>query len=280
MKWRSQSVGFSNGEGMLYGELLVPGGEGPFPGAVLCHGMASDHRAMRHVARRLTREGIATLTFDFRGHGRSEGVLDDNMWQDVIAALKFLRGHTEVNPKRLAVVGHSFGAWAAIIAAERFRDLRALVSISSPGETETQPNAESASLYEKLTQSGRAVFEYPRCGALPGYGRLTGLASTLWMWIRGYRARVHWRKALLVGQKMTSLALERMGDFPKLFVHCGQDNVTPYQKALELYQRSEPPKEFLLTKGGFHSTPLFPGSVREKWVAWLVSALNEAGDGS
>ena len=279
MRWHAEPVGFSNGEGMLYGELVVPGGEGPFPGAVLCHGMASDHRAMRHVARRLAREGVATLAFDFRGHGKSDGVVDDNIQQDVVAALKFLRSHAKVNPRRVAVVGHSFGAWAAIIAAATFRDLRAMVSISSPGDTETQPDGESASLYQKLTQSGRAVFEYPRCGALPGFGRVTGLVSTLWMLIRGYRARVHWRKALMVGQRVKSLTLEQMGDFPKLFVQCGRDSVTPYEKALELYERSEPPKEFLLTKGGFHSTPLFPGSVRDRWVAWLVSALNETGNG-
>ncbi len=278
MKWHAESVGFSSGEIILHGELFLPGGEGPFPGAVLCHGMASDHRAMRQVARRLVREGIATLTFDFRGHGKSEGVVDDNIWQDVIAAVKFLRSNARINPKRIAVVGHSFGAWAAIIAAATFRDLRALVSISSPGEMKDHPDGASASLYRKLTESRRVIFEYPRCGALPGLGRLSGFISTLWMWIRGYRARVDWRKALRVGQNVKCAALEQMGDFPKLFVHCGKDTVAPYDKALYLYQRFEAPKEFLLAKSGFHSTPLFPGPVREKWVAWLVSALTQVKD--
>ncbi len=279
MKWHTESIDFDGEGGTLYGQLLLPRGRGPFPGAVLCHGMGTDHRAMRPVAQRIVRKGVATLTFDFRGHGRSEGIVDDNIWQDVIAAVKFLRSNAKVNPKRIAVVGHSFGAWAAIIAAAKLKDLRALVSISSPGEVENQPDAGSASLYRKLTESGRFIFEYPRCGALPGLGRLSGFVSTLWMWIRGYRARVDWRKALKVGQNVKSAALEQMGDFPKLFVHCGKDTVVPYEKALYIYQRSESPKEFLLAKSGFHSTPLLPGPVREKWIAWLISALTQIRDG-
>jgi len=279
VRWHTESIDFASEEGRLYGELLLPRGEGPFPGAVLCHGMGSDHRAMKPVAQRIVRKGVATLTFDFRGHGKSAGVVDDNIWRDVIAAVKFLRSNAKINPKRVAVVGHSFGAWSAIIAAAKLKDLRALVSISSPGEVENQPDGESASLYRKLTESSRIIFEYPRCGALPGSGRLSGFVSTLWMWIRGYRTRVEWRKALRIGQRLKSVALEQMGDFPKLFVHCKGDTVTPYASALDIYERSESPKEFLLSEGGSHSSPLLPGRLREKWVAWLVCALTQVKDG-
>ena len=275
MRWQTEIIDFTSGDVVLHGELLVPPGSGPFPGAVLCHGMGSDHRAMRPVAQKLVRQGIAALAFDFRGHGKSDGVVDDCIYHDVIAALRFLRGHTRINPKRIALVGHSFGAWVAILAAAAYRDIRALVSISSPGQTRNEPSEEAPALYNKLTNSGRVVFDYPSCGALPGFGRISGVVSTIWMRLRGYRARVNWKRALRVGQRLKFVALEQMGDFPKLFVHCGGDTVTTYEKALELYVRSEPPKEFLLCRGGTHATPLFPGSVREKWVAWLVSTLNQ-----
>lgn len=280
MRWHTESVDFSSEDGMLHGELLLPKGEGPFPGTVLCHGMGTDHRAMRPSAQRLVRRGIATLTFDFRGHGRSDGVVDENAPRDVIAALKFLRRHPKINPKRIALVGHSFGALAVILAAAKLRDLQALVSISSPGEVKGQLGEVLASHYRKVAQLDSTIFEYPHCGALPGLGRIQGLVSRLWMWIRGYRLRINWASALRLGMRLKFVALEQMGDFSKLFVHCEGDKSSPQEGALELYERAHPPKEFLLSKGGFHSTPLFPGKLRDKWITWLVSTLTQVKEGS
>ena len=273
MRWRTESMDLAGEEGMLYGELLLPRGEGPFPGAVLCHGMGTDHRAMRPVSQRLVRKGIAALTFDFRGHGKSQGTVDDNIAQDVSAALRFLRSHAKINPKRIALVGHSFGAWVAILAAIQLKDIRALVSISTPREMKDEPGVENDPLYRKLTQAG-CTFEYPRCGPLPGSRGLGGVAATLWMVIRGYHARVNWPKTFQIGRMVKAVSLEHMGDFPKLFVHCAGDTLTPYDSAIEIYRRIEPPKEFLLSKGGFHASPLFPGKLRDRWVDWLATNLN------
>ena len=280
MRWHTESIDFASEDGMLYGELLLPRGEGPFPGAVLCHGMGTDHRAMRPVAQRLVRKGVATLTFDFRGHGKSEGIVDENAHRDVIAALRFLCSHSKVNPKCIALVGHSFGAGAAILASAKMKDLRALVSISSPGEVKGQPGEVLASVYRKVVQLGSVVLEYPRCGALPGSGGLAGFIFRLWMRIRGYRLRINWQSALGIGQRLRSVALEQMGDFPKLFVHCEGDTIAPYEGALDTYERVEPPKELLLSKGGFHSSPLLPGRLREGWGTWLVCALTQVKEGS
>ena len=276
MRWRTESVVLSGEDGALHGQLLVPVGEGPFPAAVLCHGMGADHRAMRPVAQKLVRKGVATLAFDFRGHGKSAGVVDDGVVQDVVGALSFLRNQAMVNPRRVALVGHSFGAWVAILAALKCKDIGALVSISSPGGVKDEQDEEHASLRRKLTQPGR-IFEYPRGGPLPGSQGFAGFLVTLWMWIRGYRARVNWQKTLRVGEKVRSVALEQMGDFPKLLVHCSGDSVTPYASALELYERLDSPKEFLVAPG-FHSTPLLPGKLRDRWVDWLVAALSGPAD--
>ena len=272
MRWHTESMNLAGEEGMLYGELLLPGGDGPFPGAVLCHGMGTDHRAMRPVAQRLVRKGIAALTFDFRGHGKSQGIVDDNIAQDVAAALRFLRSHAKVNPRRIGLVGHSFGAWVAILAAAQLKDIRALVSISTPRGMKNEPGMEDHPLYRKLTRT-RHTFEYPRCGPLPGSRGLGGVVDMLWMVVRGYHARVDWPKAFQIGWRVKAVALEHMGDYPKLFVHCAGDTVTPYDSAMEIYQRIEAPKEFLLSKGGFHASPLFPGTLRDRWIDWLAANL-------
>ena len=60
----------------LYGCIVLPQRQGPFPTVVLGHGFGSDHRAMLPVAYSLAGQGVASLCFDFRGHGRSQGGSD------------------------------------------------------------------------------------------------------------------------------------------------------------------------------------------------------------
>jgi pimeloyl-ACP methyl ester carboxylesterase len=274
MRWRSQSVDFATDIGNLHAELILPQREEPFPGAVLCHGLGSDHRAMRPCARQIARHGIATLSFDFRGHGKSEGMLDGNEVQDVIAAVEFLRQQPEIDAMRIALVGHSLGAMAAINAAAEVENLSALVSLSSPSEMGGRAEGFLPSLYHKAAQIGSFVLEHPRHGPLPGLGKLEGMISVLWMWFRGYRLYVDWRKSLEIWANLKlSAAFERLGVFPKLFVHCKGDRATSYERVMELYRNVAPPKEFFLAEGGFHTTPLLPGRLRRRWVAWLISAL-------
>lgn len=275
MRWHTESIDFPTEQGTLHGEILIPKGDGPFPGAVLCHGMGTDHRAMRPSAQRLVRQGIATLTFDFRGHGKSDGFLDGDLAQDVIAALKILRCHVKVDPSRIALVGHSMGAIAALNAAASITNIRALVFLSSPAEINGRFAQVWAPLYPKAARAGSLIIEFPHIGSLPMLGKLQGMISRLWMWLRGYRLRISLDKSLESWAKLNpAIAIEKIGAFPKLFVHCEGDKLTPYEGAHKLYEKAGSPKEFLLSKGGFHAAPLFPGKLRGKWIAWLVSNLS------
>ena len=72
----------------LNGTLYLPANASPqnrVPAAILCHGYGNYQVAFETNARELAAEGVATLTFDFRGHGFSEGVLDDSIVEDVRA---------------------------------------------------------------------------------------------------------------------------------------------------------------------------------------------------
>ncbi len=274
MKWHTETIDFSAEGGTLHGEILLPKGEGPFPGVVLCHGMGSDHRAMSPSAQRLVRRGVATLTFDFRGHGKSEGVLDGDLAQDVIAAIKFMCRHVKIDPQRIALVGHSLGAIAALHAATTLENIQALVFLSSPAEIDGRFAKVWAPLYLKAARAESLIIEFPRIGPLPVLGRLSGMISRLWMWLRGYRLRINLEKSLESWAKLNPFtSIEKIGAFPKLFVHCKGDKLIPYEAAVKLYEKAKRPKEFLLSEGGFHAAPLFPGKLRGKWIAWLVSAL-------
>ena len=71
----------------LNGKLFIPADAGKHnrvPGAVLCHGFGNEQSAFEVSAREMAGEGIISLTFDFRGHGESGGLLDGHMVEDVI----------------------------------------------------------------------------------------------------------------------------------------------------------------------------------------------------
>lgn len=274
MKWYSKTVDFPSNGGTLHGEILLPTSDGPFPAAVLCHGMGSGYRAMSPSAQRLVRRDIATLTFDFRGHGKSDGVLNGDLAQDVVAAVEFIRRQVNIDPQRIALMGHSMGAIAAINAATTLQNIQALVSLSSLAEFNSRFTEDWAPLYPKAARAGSLVIEFPHIGAFPMLGKLHGIISRLWMWIQGYRLRIDLEESLDSWEKLNTFTnIEKMGAFPKLFIHCKGDKWIPYEGVLKLYERAQQPKELLLSEGGFHSAPLFPGKLREKWISWLVSVL-------
>jgi uncharacterized protein len=81
------------------------------------------YRPMRQVADTLGRRGIAVLRFDDRGAGASGGAADSattaDFADDVRAVVAYLRSRPEIDPDRIALVGHSEGGVIApMVAAE------------------------------------------------------------------------------------------------------------------------------------------------------------------
>jgi dienelactone hydrolase len=109
-------------------------GNGP-PAVLLVHGYSSDRVAMGILARRLAGAGYGVLAIDVRGHGTNpRGFAQDpegaNLFEDLSAAADWLRASSWVDGTRLAVMGHSMGAGAALRFAERDVGVDAAVMIS------------------------------------------------------------------------------------------------------------------------------------------------------
>lgn len=82
----------------------------------------------------LHQAGFAVLLIDARCHGRSD---DDDFTsmprfaEDIAAGLDWLQQQSDIAHDRLALLGHSVGAAAALLHASRHRDVRAVVSLSA-----------------------------------------------------------------------------------------------------------------------------------------------------
>jgi len=87
--------------------------------AVVCHphplhGGTKDNKVVHTLCRALRDSGIASVRFNFRGVGKSEGKFDNGKgeYEDLLAVVKFIRAHIDdVSP--LLVAGFSFGSFIA-----------------------------------------------------------------------------------------------------------------------------------------------------------------------
>ena len=267
-------IEFGKPELNLYGELLLPKKKPPLPAAIMTHGLGSGVPALRPTAQQMAKRGIATFIFDFRGHGRSSGICDDNMGADVLAAFHYLSQHPRINRQRIALVGHSMGATATLQVLSELDGLYSLVCLSPPGD----PNEDeliSSAFETTLAKWGDTDREYPADGYLPWLPAFFGNFSRLWMQLRGYRMRVNWRKYFGLWQTIRmSKILAQKPPYPLLLVHCKGDRAVSTEGVQKLYNESSPPKELWLMPGGFHSTPLLHNSLRHQWINWLATILN------
>lgn len=102
---------------------------------ILCHGLNADQNfpLLLEVADQLHAQGIATLEFDFNGHGKSEGKFSEmtipNEIEDLEQVLAYTQDLRFVDD--IALVGHSQGAVvAAMVAGNHPDDIKAVVLLA------------------------------------------------------------------------------------------------------------------------------------------------------
>jgi alpha-beta hydrolase superfamily lysophospholipase len=111
----------------------APDGEA-LAAVVLVHGLSStkDHPHVVALAERIRDRGFEVISYDARGHGESEGLstLGDLERHDVASAVSLARSR---HP-RVALIGASMGAIAALAYAGTDADLAGVVVVSSPAD--------------------------------------------------------------------------------------------------------------------------------------------------
>lgn len=103
-----------------------------FPGVVMLHGLTGNRseegRLFTLASRAFAGFGLASLRFDFRGSGDSEGHHEEmtvsREVEDAFAALAYLRGLPEIDPERVSVLGYSLGGMVAALIAPHARPHR------------------------------------------------------------------------------------------------------------------------------------------------------------
>jgi pimeloyl-ACP methyl ester carboxylesterase len=101
---------------------------------VVMHGWGANAEDMLPVAAPLHRAGYGVLLVDARNHGRSDRDSFSSMprfAEDLAHAFDWLESQPRVARGRIALLGHSVGAAAALLTAARHRNPAAVVALAS-----------------------------------------------------------------------------------------------------------------------------------------------------
>jgi alpha/beta superfamily hydrolase len=217
---------------------------------LVLHGFGSNKQAemTRTVSRLFTSLGYVALRFDMRGCGESEGergrVICLEQVEDTRSAVDFLAGTDYVDPKKIAVFGHSFGAGT---------DKRLAACISSGGwghgEKKFRKQHESPEAWQRFTsmmEEGRRRTKrgermmVPRFDIVPIRPELRGNLAPGAILEFPFEV-VESMYAFTANEVVGSIAPR-----PLLLVHPANDTVTPTEQSIELFLHARQPADLHL----------------------------------
>ncbi len=145
IRFREADVSFGEGRWVLPGTLSLPISAHPVPAIVLVHGSGPNdrdetlgpNRPFRDLAWGLATQGIAVLRYDKRTlvHAHEMASLAcltvaDEVVDDAVAAVAWLRGRDDIDPARVFVLGHSLGGTLSPRIAARAPGVAGLVVLA------------------------------------------------------------------------------------------------------------------------------------------------------
>jgi fermentation-respiration switch protein FrsA (DUF1100 family) len=230
----------------------------PAPCVVMAHGFGGTRRdSLAPCAERFAAAGLATLLFDPRHFGESEGMprqlLDERLQrEDYGAAIAFARSRTEIDAARIAVWGTAFSAAHAIHLAARDPSLAAAVAQTPMVDGRVQMLRFPRVAAVKVTARGlrdewarlrrRPPVTFPIRGrpgdtaaltspsSYDGYGRLVGAGSS-------WRDDVTARSLLRTGLYRPVADAARVTS-PLLVCVADRDDLTPPEPAVAVAERA------------------------------------------
>ena len=151
---RQSAVSFTAKGMNLEGIIALPDGDGPFPGVVMCHphplhGGNMDNNVVVAVTFGLADADIASLRFNFRGVGNSQGehAKGEKEHEETLVAMDFLGALPDVDDDRIGLGGYSFSTRVICAHKQLYKKPRAIALVApsieaitdSPLQTEITP---------------------------------------------------------------------------------------------------------------------------------------------
>lgn len=277
-------LSFSSDGLTLSGVLHVPHQRKPgqqLPTFIVLHGFVGtkDKSHVELVARMLEELGYCVFRIDFRGCGESEGARGEVRCFDQVAdtknALTFIAQREEVDPDRIGVIGHSFGAAVAIFTGGIDERVACVVSLCGWGHGERKFRGQhpTPEAWEKFTgilkagrkhraETGKSMW-VSRFDVVPIPKELRANLSPK------AQFEVPVETAISMMQFNAEDVVADIAPRPLLLFHTANDVVTPMEQSLRLFEKAGENAELMIPTGVSH----FPLSEQdEPYTRALIGA--------
>jgi len=235
-------VTFGSDGHTLVGTLYLARGDDPKPTALLLHGCPGIEKN-HDLAAALRDRGWNALVFHYRGCWGSGGRYDlRTVTTDIAAAAGHLRSgaHRSVDGGRLAVIGHSLGGWAGILAAAEDERLGAVAVCAAPASLDVLDGLTGEDLdreFIRFLATTPAEFAAQRTEVAARPGPLQVAAS--------------------------------VSPRPLLVVHGSDDEWVPACHGRSLYEHAARPCRYVEINGANHAFSWHRAELRDALLAWL-----------
>src|SRR5918992_4525248 len=253
----------------LAGIVRVPDGLRPGerrPAFIVLHGFGGnkDGHGQTVVAKQFTDWGYVTMRIDFRGCGESEGEHGRIICLDQVAdtrnALSYLATRPEVDPRRIALVGSSFGAAVAVFTGGADQRVAAVISCGGWGDGERKfrgqhPTPEAWARFANMLEEGKRHRErtgkslmVPRYDIVPIPQHVgDNLAQqNVRMFPPGSIEEFPAETAQSMFDFRADDMVGKIAPRPLLLLHSANDSVTPTEQSIELFKRAGQPADLHL----------------------------------
>lgn len=248
------------------------------PGIVFCHGFGGTKEGTPPGLSTLFAEhGYTVLTFDYRGNGASEGpkgrIMPAEQVEDAVHALEYLAHRPEVDGRRVAIYGTSFGGGVAVLAALRSGRPRAM-AVAVPVTSGDRWLRSIMRWHEYVDMKARAMEAIAK-KTLTGQFEMVDRFDI--MVPDPVTVARYPDKAMITLETVyhvinhDALAEAHRLRTPTLVMGVEGDLLSPVEQATELYERLAGPKELHLFDRGTHFSvydELLP-AVASRAVAWF-----------
>lgn len=107
----------------------IPSFEPKAPTILYFHGNGSNNADVVDIAAIFRQLGLSVLLIDYRGYGKSSQTFpnEQRVYEDAVAAWKYLTQERQIKPKNIIVYGHSLGGAIAIELATKYPEMAGLI---------------------------------------------------------------------------------------------------------------------------------------------------------
>ncbi len=236
---------------------LPPNGE-PDQYALFAHCFTCSGQiaALKNISRALTSHGFGVVRFDFTGLGKSTGDFSTSGFsaniKDLCEVSDFLGNHYKAPT---LIVGHSLGGAAALVAAQKLENIKAVATVGAPASSTHVTHLFDDDL-DKIKKDGSAEVNI---GGRPF--KLT----------KKFVDDLHDHDVLSNLKELKK---------PLLIMHSPQDDIVSIDNAAELYKNAFHPKSFVSLDGADHllkskKDGKYAGNVIGAWVERYLESSKE-----